>query len=300
MKHVFATPKYQYLLDEVLDLNPQLVRGEEERKVFPDGERYLRIKSEVEDKHVVVIGGTESDTSLMDLYDLSCSLVAQRCCTLTILIPFFGYSTMERSTKPGESVTAKNRARIISSIPNSLQGNKVLLLDLHAAGIPYYFSDSMHTHHLYGKSLVEKMVNDFSVNKDFVLASVDSGRSKWIESLANDMGVPAAFVYKQRLSGSETKVTGVNADVKGKDVIIYDDMIRSGSSLLGAAEAYLQNGAKSISMIATHGVFPPGAVDKIMNSGLIKQVAVTNSHPNSLIDSRIKIYSIAELVVKYL
>ena len=96
------------------------------------------------------------------------------------------------------------------------------------------------------------------------------------------MHVQAAFVYKRRTSGSETQVTGVNADVKGKIVVIYDDMIRTGSSLIQAAKAYKDAGATKIYVIATHGLFPNNAIEKIQNSGVIEKIAVTDTHPNAI------------------
>ena len=123
--------------------------------------------------------------------------------------------------------------------------------------------------------------------EDFVLGSTDSGRAKWVESLANDMGVQAAFIYKKRLSATETKVTAVNAHVEGKHVIIYDDMIRTGGSLIGAAQAYMDAGARKLSVITTHGIFPEQAVERLKSSGLITQVSCTDSHPNAVEQAQI-------------
>ena len=95
-----------------------------------------------------------------------------------------------------------------------------------------------------------------------MLASTDAGRAKWVESLAKDLQVDAAFVYKRRTSGSETEITGVSANVAGQRVVIYDDMIRTGGSLLNAAQVYRDAGAVAIDAIATHGVFPGDSLEK--------------------------------------
>src|SRR5262245_2764465 len=79
--------------------------GKLEYRIFPDGERYLRILSSVRGRHAVLLGGTTSDTATLDVFDLACGLVSAGCESLTLLIPFFGYSTMERAVKPGEVVT---------------------------------------------------------------------------------------------------------------------------------------------------------------------------------------------------
>jgi ribose-phosphate pyrophosphokinase len=114
----------------------------------------------------------------------------------------------------------------------------------------------------------------------FVMACTDAGRAKWVESLANEMGVNAAFVFKRRISGDETEVTSISADVEGRDVVIYDDMVRTGGSLINAAKAYKNAGAKKIFTITTHGLFTNDALKKIEDSGVISKVVATNTHPN--------------------
>jgi len=130
-----------------------------------------------------------------------------------------------------------------------------------------------------------------------VLACTDAGRAKWVESLANDLGVPASFVFKRRLDGSHTELRAVSAQVEHRRVIIYDDMIRSGSSLIQAAQAYLDAGARDISAIATHGLFPGGALTRVLGTGLFQEVVVTNSHPRarSLSGDGLTVVSCAEV-----
>jgi ribose-phosphate pyrophosphokinase len=188
---------------------------------------------------------------------------------------------MERSIKDGEIVTAKNRARLFSSIPKAPYGNTIYAVDLHTGGLPHYFENGIRVFHVYAKEAVIQGCSDLCGN-NFVLASTDAGRAKWVESLANDMGVSAAFIFKKRLSGSETQVQAVSANVQNKNVIIYDDMIRTGGSLIGAAQAYKDAGASQIWAICTHGVFPTGAVERLQKSMLFQKILCTDSHPNAL------------------
>ena len=296
---VFATKTYAYLGSSIATQNFRA--GEVEEKRFSDGESYHRILTPVEGQDVAVIGGTCDDCGTLDLYDLSCGLVQQGARSLTMVIPYFGYSTMERGVKPGEIVKAKTRAHLLSSVPATSSGNRVVLIDLHTEGLPYYFSTALRPIHLYAKPVVMQAARDLGGN-DFMLASTDAGRAKWVESLANDMKVDAAFVYKRRTSGSETKVTGVNASVAGRHVIIYDDMIRTGGSLIEAAKVYMNAGAAKISVIATHGIFPEGAIDKLRSSGMISQVVTTDTHPNALryAGDFLKVYSVASLIQEVL
>jgi ribose-phosphate pyrophosphokinase len=224
---------------------------------------------------------------------------------LTIIIPFYGYSTMERTVKSGEIVTAKTRARLLSTIPQSYLGNRIVMVDLHVSGLQYYFERGVHTVHLYAKPLILDAARKLGGGKDgtesFVLASADAGRAKWVESLAMDLGVDAAFVYKRRSSGSDTEITGINADVKGKKVVLYDDMIRTGGSLINAAKVYKDAGAKEIYVVATHGVFPQGSVERLEDSKLIEKIIVTDTHPNALEAAQktdfIEISSISDLLI---
>jgi ribose-phosphate pyrophosphokinase len=116
-KLLFAISDYEYLAEKVLALG-HCERGEIEVSRFTDGERYQRILSNVEGREVLLIGGTVNDSATLELYDLASSLVSYGADSLTLVIPYFGYSTMERAIKPGEIVTAKTRARLLSAIPN--------------------------------------------------------------------------------------------------------------------------------------------------------------------------------------
>ncbi|MBI5494478.1 MAG: ribose-phosphate pyrophosphokinase [Deltaproteobacteria bacterium] len=252
--------------------------GAVEIRPFPDGERYLRIRSPVQRRDVVLLSGTHSDAATLDLFDLASGLVNEGALSLSLVIPFFGYSTMERQVKPGEIVTAKTRARLISSIPQAPRGNRVALLDLHADGIAYYFEGPVVPSHVYAKPVILDAVREMG-GDSFTLGSVDAGRAKWVESLANDLGVPSSFILKRRLSGTRTEVVGLSHTVGGGRVVIYDDMIRTGGSLLGAARAYLDAGATEVVTVATHGLFPGDSLARIRASGLVKRILVTDSHP---------------------
>lgn len=275
---IFTTEAYQYLGDAIAK-GTGWEQGEVTRKTFPDGEHYLRIDSHVADRDVVLIGGTIDDHSTLELYDLACVLVMQGAYRLRMVIPFYGYSTMERAVKPGEVVKAKTRARLLSSIPQASRGTQVFLLDLHVDAVAHYFEGGTRTVHVYGKPLVIAAAKRFGCD---VLACTDAGRAKWVESLANDMGVPAAFVYKRRGDSGEPEVTGVSAQVTGKKVVIYDDMIRTGGSLMNAARMYLEAGAASVDAIATHGLFPGDSLAKLEASKLFGSIWVTDSHPNAV------------------
>lgn len=213
-----------------------------------------------------------------------CHLAAAGAHTISFLIPYFGYGTADRATKSGEVVTAKTRALLLSSVPQAGSGNRAFVLDAHAEGLPYYFEGDLRPFHLYAESVVLPAIAELG-GSDFVLATVDAGRAKWVGRFADALGVDTAIVLKRRLDGSHTQVVATDAPVKGRRVVVFDDMIRSGGSLLAASRAYLDAGATSVAAVATHGVFslpsPRSTLEAIKAAGLVDRIVVTDSHPNA-------------------
>ena len=297
---ILASSRYQYLAARIAEVSGWPC-GEVERQRFPDGEKYQRVITPVADRDVVIVGGTVDEDATLEIYDLASTIAAAGAYRLTLVVPYYGYSTMERSVRVGEVVTAKTRARMLSSIPVASRGNRVFMLDLHVGTIAHYFEGATRTVHVYGKSIVTAAARRLG-GDDFVLACTDAGRAKWVESLANDLRVPAAFVYKRRVDGDTTEVTGVSAEVRGKRVVIYDDMIRTGGSLVNAARAYRDAGAVSIDAIATHGLLPGDSIARLQATGLFGKVVVTDSHPRAveLASDFLEVETVAPLLVEHL
>jgi ribose-phosphate pyrophosphokinase len=297
---VFSTANYAYMRQK-LCLEGAFEEGLVESRIFPDGERYQRLLHNPDARRVVLIGGTISDADTLELYDLGCAISKLGAYSLTMVIPYFGYSTMERGQKPLEIVTAKTRARLLSAIPPAGMANRIVMVDLHTPGLPHYFEGCVQTRHLYAKPVILKACREIG-GDDFVLACTDSGRAKWVESLANDLGVGAAFILKRRLDAERVEIAEVQAEVRGKKVIIYDDMIRTGGSLLQAAQAYRKAGATEVSAITTHGVLPDGALERLSASGLFKRLLATDTHPRAvnLRGEFLEVITISDLLLKSL
>lgn len=302
MRQIFATTNYKYMLEALMHaqhknqaavpiggaVDPRTMReGTIYFKEFPDGETHHQFNSTITGKHVIIVGGTVDDSETLELFDMACHCAKNGARNLTLVIPYFGYSTMERAVKAGEIVKAKTRAILLSAIPAKIH---VLFMDLHSEGTPHYLEGSIQAVHLYAKRAIIKMCKkisnvgdaDYKLNTNFVLASTDAGRAKWVESLANEIGVECAIITKRRLSGTSTEIVGINADVKGKNVVIYDDMIRTGGSLIAAGAAYKEAGAAKVFAVATHGVLPGTSIYKLKDSGVFDKVYVTNTHPNAV------------------
>lgn len=270
------------------------------REEFPDGERYQRLDCDVRDRDVVLLAGTTSDADTLMAYDLAHGIVRQGAARLTWVCPYFGYQTMERATKAGEVVVAKTRARLMSAVPTAPLGNQVLLVDLHAAGLEHYFGDEVRAFQLYAKSLALEAARELG-GEGLVLAAPDAGRAPWVQSLAADLGVDSAFAIKRRVSGSKTKVTSVDANVEGRTVVIYDDMVRTGSTLLEAARAFRARGARAVFAVVTHLVLPGDSLEKLKKEGALDGIAGTDTHPRARLfeGDFVKVRSIAPLIAAW-
>lgn len=291
MKILFYTKKYEYLAKKI---SKKIKLGKFERKEFSDGENYFRFKEDLKGKDVYILGGTVSDEDLMDIYDMSCAASMYGAKSLNIIVPYFGYSTMERAVKDGEIVKAKTRARILSSIPRAKEINTIYLFDLHVSGLVHYFENDLHSEHMYGKSLIKKVVKDIK-SKKLILASPDEGRVKWVSSLAEDNNLDFSIALKKR-TDSGVKNIAVDNNVEGKDILIYDDMIRSGGTILEAAKAFKDSWANKIYVMASHGLFTS---EKIFESDLIEKVYVSNSLPQKD-RNNLKVLDISEIILKNL
>lgn len=297
---LFATRRYRYLQESMLKLG-QLIEGTVQVQDFPDGERYQRLLTAVRGRSAIVIGGTVSDAATLELYDLASAVSEYGANDLTIVVPYFGYSTMERAKRPGEVITAKIRARLLSSVPAAPLGNKVVLVDLHTEGIPHYFEGAVRVTHLYAKPIVMDAIRELG-GDGYVLAAADAGRAKWVQSLGNDLGVETAYVMKRRLSAEKTEIEAISAHVRERTVVLYDDMVRTGGSLISAAKAYRDAGASAISVVCTHGLFCGDALHRLRESGLFRRIICTDSHPRSLEleDTFLTVRSIAPLLIGHL
>jgi ribose-phosphate pyrophosphokinase len=288
-KLVFSTDRYRYLARAIVALAPDaLEMGGLVRKRFTDKELYHRLAASVKGRDIVIVGGTINDASTMEIFDLSCLMHRYKARSLEIVIPFFGYQTMERAVKPFEDVKAKNRALLLSSLIKPNFPVTVVMVDLHSEGIPEYFENGVGTEHLYAKHIVFKSIGALKGARPYVLGCTDAGRAKWCESLARELGIRIGFVFKHRADGEVIEELAISADVEGCDVFIFDDMIRTGGTLINAAKGYRAKGARDIYVISTHGVLPGKALTRLENATddqgvkLFKRIVVTDSHPNAV------------------
>lgn len=258
-----------------------------DRRQFADEEQYLRLNikdsTDLAGEDVVVVGSTHTDKDLLELYRLGATLADLGTRRRIFIIPFLGYSTMDRAKIAGESVTAKHNARLLSSIPNTNLGNTFVLLDLHEPALVHYFEGNTVVLEISAESLLLQAIKKLKL-KSFVLGSADLGMPRQVMSLASKLNVSVALVSKAR-EFEHTQTLACVGNVSGNDVVIYDDMVRSGSSLIQAAEAYKEAGAKNIYAVISHLALTNENVLKALKTSPIRQIITTNSHPMSQLKS---------------
>lgn len=256
-----------------------------EVKVFPDGESAIAIPKGMSGEDVILIGhcatAHDSEIFLAAAYEIA----GQGPKSFTVINTYFRHARSERADGRWAAM-AKFQARQWSGLGRVYPGVRLEFVELHKDTVMHYFEGAVSTYNWTGRSRLEFTVRlvygpDMK-NDQLVYATVDDGGVYEAKQLADNAKVGFAHIEKKRLSGSETKVLNVLGDkVEGKDVVIFDDMIATGGSMIKAAQAYKERGALRIIVAATHGVFTEGALDAMAKSGVIDKVFVTDSHPNA-------------------
>lgn len=251
---VFSTPQYDYLKQSFLDIAEE---GKLEWREFLDGEVYTRILSKVDHEDVVFIAGLVSDRDFLNVFDICCAITKLGAKSLSIIVPFMSYTTMERATKEGEVVRAKTRARLLSSIPQAYQGNQILFLELHNDSLAHYFEGNITAKNISSEDLIIEKIKELNLS-DYTLLATDEGGAKKIRKMADKLNVDLSFLIKRRKFNTVSSKLVI--DVETDTVIIYDDMIRSGNTLVEALEKVKD---KNIYVFTTHARFVDGALEKI-------------------------------------
>ena len=291
---IISTKKYRYLLKNIIrSAEKSGIDCSEicfEQKTFPDSEIYLKIQNpeEIRNAEIAFIAGAIDFHSVFEIYNFACVLISSGCSKLQIVIPYLAYSTMEKAKETGEIIIVKNIARLLSNIPQAPSGTHVYLIEPHSEEIPQFFENNANVSVISTEKIIMKIVKFLiKTENSVILASADMGRKKIIHRLGEKLNLDRALLVKKRLSPEKTEIISqINANVSEKTVIIYDDMIRTASSLLGAAKYYKDYGAKKIIAIVTHGLFVRSSFEKLQNSGLIEKIYCMNTYPNPGISTK--------------
>ncbi|MBI5368270.1 MAG: ribose-phosphate pyrophosphokinase [Planctomycetes bacterium] len=230
---------------------------------FPDGEVDIKINEDVRGADVYIVQPTcppvnDSLIELLTLIDACRRASAER---ITAVIPYFGYARQDRKAEGRVPITAK----LVANLITSAGAHRVLTMDLHAWQIQGFFD--IPVDHLFAAPVLIDHFRKMEMPNLVVLSS-DVGGAKMARAYAKRLNCGLAITDKRRIGPHETDVYHVIGDIEGKNVILVDDMISTGSSICQAARAAKERGAKSVWICATHPVFCGSAVAKMEAVGL--------------------------------
>ncbi|KUE73468.1 ribose-phosphate pyrophosphokinase [Candidatus Methanomethylophilus sp. 1R26] len=219
---------------------------------FPDGECYTRIDRESLDDDVVIVQTTFPDSKLVEMFLLQDAVRRLGARTITLVIPYFGYARQDRVFKPGEPESAKVMCQHLD-----MNCDRVITVDIHKEAILNYFN---HPHK--DIKAAAAIAEYFKAKGIDIVMSPDIGAAGRAKMVGDFMGLPYDHLNKTRLSGTEVRIAPAEADVKGKKVLIVDDMISTGGTIVAAAAALREAGAAGISVACTHGLFLNNSLER--------------------------------------
>ena len=275
--------------------NPQLAKdictelgiplGNSEVGAFSDGENFASIYETVRGSDVFVVQSTCSfekdgkpgtvNDSLMELLIMIDALKRASAGRITAVIPYFGYARQDRKTKPRDPISAK----LVANLITTAGADRVLTMDLHANQIQGFFD--IPVDNLLGSPI---FVDHFSkkyadCHDDTMVVSPDVGSVSRARAFAQKLNMPLAIVDKRRQKANSSEVMNIIGDVRGKKVILFDDMVDTAGSLCGAAQALVElGGAVDVIACASHGVLSGPAVERIEKS-VLKEVYFLDTVP---------------------
>lgn len=262
---------------------------------FPDGETALQILENVRGRDVFVFQTVALDPNnyLMELLIMIDALKRASARSITAVIPYFGYCRQDRKDKPRVPITAK----LVANILVNAGATRILTVDLHAGQLQGFFDipvDNVVARPLLADGFKAQ------VNSQVLVVTPDIGSIKLARAYARSLNAEMAIVDKLRVSATEVDAVTVIGEVKGKDILLADDLCSTAGTLVSAAKACREKGAKRIFAIVTHGLMVGDAVKKLENSP-IEALMISNTVPALPAVSqcsKIRVISIAPLLAK--
>ena len=260
---------------------------------FSDGEISVNINETVRGCDVFVVQSTNNpvNENLMELLIMIDALRRASAGRITAVIPYYGYARQDRKAKARDPITAK----LVANLITAAGADRVLTMDLHAAQIQGYFDIPLD--HLLGGSLLADYFNEKNI-EDLVVVSPDLGSVTRSRKFANQLEgeVPLAIIDKRRPKANVCEVMNLIGDVKGKNVIMLDDMIDTAGTITNAANALKEFGAKNIYACCTHAVLSGPAMERIENSAISELIVLdTIRLPKEKELDKIKVLTVAEM-----
>jgi len=270
--------------------------GQTVTTIFPDSEMIVKIDDDVRGKDCFIVQSTcnHVNDNLMELLITIDCLKRASAKRITAVIPYFGYARQDRKTGGRTPITAK----LVSDLITTAGADRVLTVDLHTGQIEGFFN--IPVDHMKAEPVFVKYFKSLNL-KNFVILSPDVGNTKTANIYAQDLNAELAVIDKRRLTGKDIIAKRIIGSVEDKDVLIVDDLISTAGTICSASELAFQNGAKSVRVAATHGLFSPPAVERLLKSK-INEIIISDTVPlsdevrNSSLKDKIKILSISQLL----
>ncbi|MCX5710721.1 MAG: ribose-phosphate pyrophosphokinase [Candidatus Omnitrophica bacterium] len=260
---------------------------------FSEGEIRVKINDNVRGKDVFIIQPTcpPSNENLMELLIMIDAMKRASATRITAVIPYFGYARQDRKDQPRVPITAK----LVANLLTVAGANRILTMDLHAGQIQGFFDIPMD--HLFAIGVFIEYFKKINL-KDLVIVSPDVGGIKMARAYAKRIGASLAIIDKRRESPAKPEAMHILGEVDGKNAIIVDDLIATGSSLFEGVHALKKAGAKNIYAAISHGVLTGPAIERLDECKELKELVITDSIPldGKKKHERIKVLSVAELL----
>ena len=286
--HLNASPE---LADSVARLTG-IEQGKTEVITFPDSEIIVENNTIIQNRRVYIIQSTHRPVTdhLFELLVFIDGLKRANAKKITAVIPYFGYARQDRKVKAQEPITAK----LVADMLVQAGVNQVVALDLHTAQVQGFFNCPVIE--LTPTKLFYEYYHNMGIDHNLVIVSPDHGGVTRARSLAREFKqASVAIIDKHRDDRNQIDQMRLIGDVENKNVIIVDDIIDSGHTLVKASELLINHGAKSVYVAASHGVFSSNA-GELLEHSQIEQIIVTDSIPLSFKSTKITVISIATLL----
>jgi ribose-phosphate pyrophosphokinase len=232
-------------------------------KPFPDGETFVKIDENVRGEDVFVVQPTSPPTNhnLMELFIMMDALRRSSAHRITAVIPFYGYARQDRKDQPRVPITAK----LVANLVVAAGANRLLTMDLHAQQIQGFFD--IPVDHLYAAPVIYEYLHKKRL-KDLVVVSPDVGGLKMAYAYSQHLESELAIIAKRRKSATEVESIAVIGEVKGKNVLLVDDLTETAGTLVKGAELLKKKGAKSIIACVSHAILGNTGIERLRKSAI--------------------------------
>ncbi len=259
---------------------------------FPDGEINLKVECDVRGADVFVVQPTcpPVHDNLFELLAFADCLRRASADRITAVIPYFGYARKDRKDEGRVPINAK----LVANLITTAGFDRVVSVDLHAAQIQGFFDIPFD--HLYARPVLIDLVRELGATNPIVV-SPDIGGVRLARAYAKELHVDIAIVDKRRISGDKTVIENVVGDVSGRDVVLVDDMVSTGGSIVNACRIVKEKGANQVFIVATHAVLAQNAVDKLSEAP-VEKILFTDTIPIRKNVPKLQVASVASLLAR--